>query len=761
MEQRMTQVGSGSILHDENTQSGNEECFQRKASDVRSVLIGKLRSGGVLLDQDGSFDSHASQELSNIMIDICQESNSSRSNDGGKMEVTINPEDDRDIMFIDAQMNKLKDRGQGSTQKAFRLMNFLDKYEVKKGSTKPKTHGFMGLKKFISTPIELSFEVRKAYHESIFPNGNEQEDPEDFCFAECLSDPLFLFFMDCDFKWTKPVDSKEMNRVVLNTAKAMVRTLRKFFPQFEKMPTKELRPEWDHKNQEWNGSGTGNNRYRILVASSGRKEGLNKNGEREWGLGLHIHSIGRCRVTSNQALIMRKYMMEECIKLMGYREAERGENPFPSVLDEGVLKGLGGVRSLYCSKVKPCPECSAMSDFLDKRRENTEMVDYFKNSTSSSSSSARSFSNLSMECAKCGGRKKILSRQSYKPLFVMNHREEIDQSMIWLCENRLEAILATSIRTGVVPATLPKEDEWQWPQDLGDYNVWLDSLSIKEKRPLDPKSISESKVAHGTAAKMGEMYSANSEEMQLALNAVWSLGDGVYRDVKPSEGLRRKHKYVFRLNIDKGMDPKGPARWCFHCGKHHENRSYFEFKLDGIYQKNYSEDCNNKFTKFPISDQLAEILFGTDAISFNRKKKSKLSVSSIAAPFVIPTIAEANQQAGSSAAVDPNNLNPSPSETIFSAYKTFLTDVRNRYINSTYVDEKRKKLIENEKKKWMTKASKKSMEKRPDGVPFVYVDDEGKEQITPSVTVPNARGSGILQKKASQTIQWTRCVSDR
>lgn len=772
MEKLGTRMSTDSILYDENAQTGTEDreiVSNTKQQSFRSALAEKLnlRSSGSILDQENSRESLLSQEISNLMTDIIHGSDSSSSL-GGKTEVPLNRGEEHDenvredLMLIEARMGSIKDRGQGSTNQAFRLMDFLNKYEVKQGSTKPKTHGFMGIKKFVCVPIEENYDVNVAYHDSIFPNGNEQQDPEDFCFAECLSNPFFQWFGDCDFKWTKDISTQEMNQLILKMGKACVLTLKKFFPQFETQETKEEPRRWNLKNQEWEGSGTGNNRYRILVASSGKKEGMNKNGEKEYGLGLHIYCIGRCRVTSNQALIMRKYLIEECIKLLGIREVERGENPWPSVIDEGVLKGLGGVRMLYCSKIKPCPSCSTISDFLDKNQEKKEMVDFFK---SQSSFSKRAFSSVSFECSKCNGKKKILSRQSYKPLFVMNSLGKIDKNMDWLCKDRQQAIFATSIRTGVTFSSLDPNEAWTWPKDLGDYNLWLESLSIKEKRPLQLKPFSESKIAEGTVAKKGQIYSANSDETQIAKAAIENLRDGIYQGIRISEGLRRREKYIFRLNVDKGMDPLGPARWCCTCEKHHENRSYFEFKLDGIYQGSYSEDCNGRYTKFPISDELTEILFGLDSINAKRKKKSKLSVSSVNANFVIPNVIDETKPSSTPSNGSPQNLNNSKLSDVHSTFKNYLSDVRNLYINSTYVDQKRKQMIENEKKKWKTNASKKANEKRPTNVPLVYIDDEGREQTTDPVSLSNlgsnTRGNGIIQKKASQTIQWSRCLSDR
>jgi len=694
------------------------------------------------------------QEVSILMNELSQESNMSYSSNDKSEKVEMEEPDDKDLSFIESRMESIKDRGTGDTKKALKLMEYLRKYEVKKGSTKTKTNGFMGLRLFISVPMEESLALLLSYYESIFPGGQEQKDPEDFCFAECLSEPLFKFFMDCDFKWTVEPSKKDLGKLMINVGKCFVRTLKKFFPHFAKEPTKEEEKKWNNINNEWEGSGTGNNRYRILIATSGKKEGIKATGEKEWGLGLHIYSIGRCRVTSEQALLMRKYLLQECVRSIGYREVEKGENTWESVLDSGVLKGLGGVRMLYCSKVKGCSDCAATSDFLDKQQEQKEIYDYF----SYRNKGQKSLSNLTSECSKCGGRKKVLSRQSYKPIFVMNANEEIDTSMDWLCKDRKQAILATSIRTGANPKTLPLKEQWTWPTDLGDLNVWLDSLSIKEKRPLEPKTSDQSKIASNTAAKLGQMYSANSDEMNLALQAIYQLENGVYHGVKPDGGLKRRSNYIFRLDLDKGVSATSPSRWCVTCQRHHDNRTLFEFRVDGIYQKSHSQNCSPPgYTKYPISDELIEILFGKMVPKQFAKKKSKPTMAYISTDFSIPSISEQNKTF-----VPLTSFNPVTNDS-FKNYYNYLVETRKNWINMTFTDEKRKKLIETEKKKWKSTTSKKSEEQRPRNVPYVYVNDDGKECIT----TPNSIDSDTLtaprpnNKKPSQTIQWASCVSKK
>jgi hypothetical protein len=106
------------------------------------------------------------------------------------------------------------------------------------------------------------------------------------------------------------------------------------------------------------GAGEGVGRLRFAVATSGFKRGTNKKGCVEYGLGLHLYSIGRLIVTAAQAQLIRTCIINECTRQLGPRLECDGLNPWDDVFDGSPYKGQGGTRMLGSCKVKSCTQCS-------------------------------------------------------------------------------------------------------------------------------------------------------------------------------------------------------------------------------------------------------------------------------------------------------------------------------------------------------------------------------------------------------------------
>jgi hypothetical protein len=724
-----------------------------KNNNNQNQLFNDNAKSGYSDDEDGIFSESSSNmsdsnsdNLSNLVTETLKMKYPIKQHYDNNDNEEDNDEKLKQIKLIEDRMKLFKNEGKGNVSTAISLMDYLNQYMVNREmSDKSLTHGFMGLRKFIHLDIKQEYNLLKSYYNTVFPNGEKQVDSEDFCLAQCLSSPLFIWFCDLDIKSFKEIETK----IIFDISRVIVETLKIFFPQFKNQLKTECNPTWSENCQEWIGSGEGPNRYRLLIASSGKKEGINKKGQNEYGLGVHIYSIGRLRVTSEQALIIRRQLILRCEEELGYREKEKGDNTWEEVIDESVYKGNGGMRMLYCSKVKQCNDCSSLSDFIDKREEDKQTIQYFKDQLKTTL--GKRTNSYHAICKTCNGRKKLLIRQSYRPIYVIDSNGKIDEKMDWLINDKFNSILASSFRTAVTLETIQDNDLWIWPIDLlGPLEKTLESLNLKprKKRNFTGNEV----VVDNGIPKVGQYYSKNSIEMKLCLQAIENIAGGIYRGIKP-EHLKRHTKSIYYLNVEKGPD-NHPSRFCLTCNKHHENRSFFTFTQEGVCQKSYSTNCDkSKIVCFPISNNLIKILFGQDAF-ISRKKKNSISICE-GDTQLITTPQQKNNNNNNKLIIN-NNGKMDNNQTM---YFNFVQSIQKSYVNTYYFDKTRDNILKNESTKLKTKKQpKKQQQKSSNYIPEVYIDDNGNEQkttTTNNITSTNNNNKNDISKQ----IVWHSRVS--
>lgn len=700
---------------------------------------------------------------------------------------------------IEKRLEQKKSYGKKSAKEIYNIMEFLKKFGVDKGDPRGLTHGCMGLIKFIHLPIEKEGYLLKACYETMFPKDGPGVEPQDFCIAPCLTRPLFMWFEDLDFKSYNPIPEK----IILSTSRCILEAIKTFFPQFNDQPLLDGNNRWNPKTQEYE-IGDGKNRYRLLICTSGEKQSADDHGKIKYGMGVHIYTLGRLRVTEEQALIIRQLAIRICKQKIGHREEEKGDNTWEDVFDKSVYQGNGGMRSPYCFKAISCSDCVLLSS-LPKRKSTNNLNNNnynnggnngfqfsnrskFKTNFNNNGNYNGNYSNdIQKSCMTCSGTRKVLVKQYYSPLCVIGYDGKLDKRMDSFIQDKLKVLLASSIRTAVNLTNLPKGDEWKWNDSLGVYDDWVASLNdneIKKKTTKQNTNSGKPKIVENGVAGVREFFSRNSKEMELCLMVLENSFNGIYKDLIP-DGLERTSKTIYRLNIELSPDKKSPSRYCLACQKHHINRNYFLFTTKNIIQKSYSSDCDpKKAAKAPISNEILEILFGTD---FMQKRTTSISLNDIfpceGNPF--SGSMDSNHSTSLTSSTSPiiqGNVNPQISSipepfqlntTLINSsmdeskkqmssnnYFGFFKSIRDSYIKAHSPDVQRSKTLDKQLSKYRSKKQKTNNPKQTSTtatyVPDIYINEAGTEVTTNSNIIINNRPQIQSNKNSKPTIQWNQ-----
>lgn len=488
-----------------------------------------------------------------------------------------------------------------------KFWDFVQPYYVQNDmneSSEPieRSHGTMGWTYMFDVPITKEYEMLKNFYESVF-----LEDIN-ICLDQSLTRPYFQWFCDLDFKSSKKPEFSELFKY----CKCIISELKTFFPSFyetDLVPNQAAKSKfYDHQTQEWIGSGEGKGRLRVMMSSSGLKEGKNEREVYTYSVGIHLNSIGRLRVTEMQARLMRSYMINKLSSQFGPRNMNDPlANDWNDVFDANVYKGRGGVRILGSCKVMQCTNCNNKIFFKNLSEKEKDLF-----------SSLDTVTKKLTSCQQCKGRGKYMVAKAYKPIEVFDWDGNPDSSCKWLLEPEsiFDALLACSIRTAV--------EEWKstWTAPQGYDEQYLRDQAILEqslKRKKDFPPIQ--KLIHSnTEAKRSEWYPPNSEEVQLILKNI-ELFDPIgrkYSNLFP-KCLKRYTQTCYYLELN----PNDPSSsFCLKCNKNHKSQTFFAVYPEYIEQKSWSnnvETCGKKELKISLDENIRELLFGKTISTSNIK----------------------------------------------------------------------------------------------------------------------------------------------
>jgi hypothetical protein len=487
-----------------------------------------------------------------------------------------------------------------------------------------RTHGTLGWTYMFSVPLKKEHELLTRYMRAAF-----QRD-EDVCLAQSVTRPYFIFFMDYDYKSSKPIENFEY---ALAACTFVARCYSKFFPSL--LNSKEITyPDedgdyLDKELAEWTGAGEGFGRLSSVVASSGVKKGKNKKGDDEWTMGVHHYFIGRNLVNTQQAISMAMYMQKELesstytdnqgVERSFSRDESKGLNSWANVIDIGVYKGNGGARMLGSCKIAACPTCKGSgtnipkggNDVLwSKEKEDKEFDKYFKSNIMNKKTTK---SDLN-KCSECLGKKRIIQKRAYMPLVVLNGHGLICEQMMWLVDNPSQFVYACSIRT----ARVEPDVEWVLPEGatLFDADVEVEKEHTILKGPIVTDEDTDE------CAKGGYIAS-DSQTAQHILALIRSMDDHFAElNIKPIKRTS-EHSYEVFMKPDYARELH---RYCLNKRGVHGNRVCFIITPSGMYQKCYSpnKECENwwkKQPKTPIPWGLHELLFGKTKLPASVQRK--------------------------------------------------------------------------------------------------------------------------------------------
>jgi len=490
----------------------------------------------------------------------------------------------------------------------------FDSGKIEASDGKNRSHGTMGWTWLMAVPIQSEFLIQQSFYETVFILDKP------ICVAPSLTRPYFLWFTDIDIKQTQPVEISYVRKICQIVSKVVS----SFYPDLIEMkysPPKPTPPliikgmniptQWNNEEGYWIGAGEGIGRLRYMVTSSGFKNGISKNDQIEYGMGLHMYSIGRLLVTEEQAHIILIAIRVLCERELGPRIKDEGFNSWLEVFDDGVYKGQGGTRMLGSCKVKPCSNCTGKMPVMSIREEDKLMGEFEKfYARVEDGNRTENKTQKKGLCQLCNGRKKYLDLKSYQALFILDHLGKEDESMEWLLDDPFQCLLATCLRVRVVGASKGSNWTTHW-KCLPGYSL----ATKQEEKEMTKKIKFTASKDDGREAKNKQRYPPNALETVSALACVHKLDD-MYLELL-ADYLIRDNQKSYRLEVKNSRN----FRFCLRCKKEHTNRIYFQLCISDIknspkayiYQKSHSDniECKEGLVirkKIPL--ELQELLFG-------------------------------------------------------------------------------------------------------------------------------------------------------
>lgn len=223
-----------------------------------------------------------------------------------------------------------------------------------------RSHGTMGWTWMYAAEIEEEKNILTAFYKAVYLQPRKGTENEPVCLAPVLTRPYFNWFMDVDIKQSSPITIE----FVRDVCSIIATTLACFFSDLLKQPNQPGTIEWSEEDGCSLVAGEGPGRLRIVIATSGFKHGINKDGREEYGIGLHPTSLGRLLITEEQAMVVRVAIICKCEQRFGIRNKENGCNIWEEVFDPAVYRGQGGTRIIGSSKVQACDLCQGRNPVL-------------------------------------------------------------------------------------------------------------------------------------------------------------------------------------------------------------------------------------------------------------------------------------------------------------------------------------------------------------------------------------------------------------
>lgn len=500
---------------------------------------------------------------------------------------------------------------------AFKVYGGSDEY----GSNIERSHGTMGWTMMFLVPIQRENEVLKVYYRSVF------EENQNICLDQSLSDPYFMWFCDLDFKTYDVGCNQSMEdprSEYFKVCALIVKHMRYFYPtlydsEFKDNDCVEDYQQLENATQEWIGCGQGKSRLRFVMASSGVNQSKTKNPhtkeeKTQQSCGIHLHSIGRLRVTKQQALLMRQYFVCLLTKEFGDRTLE-GKNSWDDVFDENVYKGRGGVRVLFSSKVTKCEECVSnkglnhhqgkKKNFQHNWLRFEDVEDQKEFAAQTNFDSAKTWNGPNHRCNKCKGRGKYITHKAYTPIMVFNAEGQKDQKYQFLTDpkHRYEAILACSIRTAV---SEDRSNLWTCPEGYSLEKIHntsnqehVKAIETRKKNQIINKE-----------AEIGQGYNNKTEEVKMLLEEIKKFDPLTQKyNHLVANFLKRKSKTTYFLELLRGCPG---YNFCVKCQTEHQSNTYFLITPNFIEQKSWSnnQECHDRVHRIPLHVDIRDLLFG-------------------------------------------------------------------------------------------------------------------------------------------------------
>ena len=140
---------------------------------------------------------------------------------------------------------------------------------------------------------------------------------------------------------------------------------------------------------------------------------------------------------------MRYDLLESCMKEIGIRRMEEGDNVWEQVIDNGI----SSLRMLYSPKFSACPDCKISKKSISKTK---SINDFYKGHFQSKSKTFHIMEQTGMICPNCNNDGFIISNRVYEFHSIMDYDGKILTSgplLNLLKSDKLQQIYASSLRT--------------------------------------------------------------------------------------------------------------------------------------------------------------------------------------------------------------------------------------------------------------------------------------------------------------------------
>lgn len=464
--------------------------------------------------------------------------------------------------------------------------------------------------------------------------------------AEYPSKPYFQWFLDADLLFcSSKFNEESVTKFAIRFSQILSKVVVKFFPKSWEKDTEIpcLKSEFSkdelndklYKNamNEWRGAGDGIGRYGILILTSKMKN-VEVEGQKCFKFGIHAHSIGRLRVTYDQAIIIRLAIMKEIEEEIPDWCEFTGV--FTKTLEEAIDEKpyKTGLRMMLSAREESvCPDCTTDLVQLKMFEEMLALNQY------------RDFGKRQRKdvCGTCKGSGYILSNSGYYPFACFILGKKHSPLTKYFLDHPKNAFFASNFRTNY---TSNGKSDFEIPEIYKNLKPIIAGEETEDEMNQRSKLSQISVVIHKIKNK-GD-YCRNKNDMLPLINYIknWEYhGKKPYQYILPDKLTKLKND-CFVLTLLKPSNSLNPATLsattCLRCTKsehsfyRHENTTKFMITPERIIQQSWSSNTNcrelDKTVEFekcsiPMKSEIATLLFPESAMKYfmNPKNQSKKS----------------------------------------------------------------------------------------------------------------------------------------